>query len=371
MPVYDIDGNELTSAFDVNANALSSAFTVDGTEIPIEVEPDIPDIPVTPMSWSMSDEYKQQILDVLDYMKTYKRGHSSAYAICQFNDIHLNFSGNEPNFIDYNKGYKVLSAMLFLGDMTNNAYATQYTSSYNYMTGAQASNRLIGMGNHEYMSYNASQGNPETIYGQGINVDVTFMPTDNNALIYYYDDTKNNVRYILLDYFYILKSGNDSSHLLDDAQLNWLAGVMQSAGDKDIIIGAHSMLSPFLVLESGRTLSSTATLTNYQNLIDLIVAWKARGTYTVTVDGVSQTYSFANCTGEFVMYTTGHYHALGYGDFGFNMFTCPTMGTPYGGSHRGFTFYLIDKALKTLKVFQCSPALTTYLSYDYTYGGNL
>lgn len=361
--IYNVNGESIDAVYDVDGNSLLSAYTVDGVEIPM----DEPDIPVTPLSWDMSDGYKQQVLDVLDYMKTYKQEHPTAYALAQFNDVHITFSGNEPNFIDYNKGYKVLNYQMFLGDMVNASGVISYTNAVNFMAGAQASKRLVGMGNHEYMNYDASYGNPETLYGALINVDTVFMPTDNSALIYYHDDATLNVRFILLDYFYITKTHADSGHLLDMAQLNWLAGVLQSAGDKDIVIGAHSMLNPFLALESGRTLSSSATLVNYQNLIDLIVAYKARGTYTVTVDDVSHTYSFANCTGNFVMYTSGHYHALGYADFGFNMFTCPTLQTAYGGSHKGFTFYLIDKSLKTIRVFQCSAALSDYIYYDYSY----
>lgn len=358
MSIYDINGTELLHAFSVSGASAEPLYDVQGNEV-------FGENPVTPLTWNMTDNYKGQVTDALDYIKTYKQSHQSAYALCQFNDVHTNFDGNEPNFIDYNRGYSIIDRMLFVGDMVNTCNATQYANATAYMNGASESKKLVAMGNHEYGSYNSSVGNPETIYKAVINVSCTYKTND--VLIYYHDDSTHNVRYIVLDYFYQTKTLADSGHLLDMAQLEWLAGVLENSGSKDIIIVAHSMLSPFTGLESNQTLSSTATLTNYQNLIDLIVAYKNRSTYTVTVDGTSNSHSFASCTGDFVMYTTGHYHALGYGDFGFNMFTCPTLGTTYGGSHKGFVFYLIDKSNQSIKVIQCSSELSNYISFDYTY----
>lgn len=364
MAVYDKNGNPLTAVYDKSGTVLLQAYDKNGNPL-IEEEPYVP---VTPLSWDMSETYQTQVLSALNYIEAYKQNHSDSYSICQFNDTHTAFSGNEPNFVDYNRSRECINYMLFLGDLVNSASASSYADAVSWMQGAQACKRLVGMGNHEYYYYNSStHGNPETLYKAVINTSAKFMPNESDALIYYHDDPSINVRFILLDYFYITKSPYDDKHLLDDAQLNWLASVLETSGNKDIIIGAHSMLSPFLCLESQQTKSSTATLTNYQNLIDVIVAFKQRSTYSVTVDGVTHNYDFSSCTGDFVMYTTGHYHALGYGDFGFNMFTCPTFGTTYGGSHKGFVFYVIDKALKAIKVIQCSSQLTDYISFDYTY----
>lgn len=365
MAVYDISTQTLESIYDVTGNELAEAYDIDG----VEIFSDDPDIPVTPLTWNMSDNYKGQVLGVLEDISTYKNTHPNAYALCQFNDVHTYFSGNEPNFIDYNKGYKCLDYILFIGDMVNSSNATQYANAVNYMSGASASKKLVGMGNHEYGSYNASYGNPETLYKAIINVDCTYK--DSDVLIYYHDNSKHNVRFIALDYFYQTKTYADSGHLLDMAQLNWLASVLENSSNKDIILFAHTMLNPFVCLENDAELSSSATLQNYQNLIDVITAFIDRDTYSVTVDGQTYTHDFSDCTGDFVMYTTGHYHALGYADFGFNMFTCPSLGTPYGGSHRGITFYLIDKSLKTIKVTQCSSELSDSISFDYTYGGSV
>lgn len=360
MAIYNVAGLALDTAYGENGERILTAYNISGEEIPLT-----PDVPVTPLDWNMSSAYKAQVLDALDYIKGYKLSHPGSYALCQFNDVHTNFSGNEPNFLDYNKGYKVIDRMMFLGDMVNASNATQYANAVAYMSGASASKKLVAMGNHEYGSYSASNGNPETLYKAVINVDCTYKDSDN--LIYYHDDPDHNVRFIALDYFYQTKTVGDSGHLLDMGQLNWVATAMETAGNKDIILIAHSMLNPFLCLESQQTKSSSATLQNYQNLIDMVVAYKARTTFDVTVDGTTYTHDYSACNGSFVMYTTGHYHALGYGDFGFNMFTCPTLGTPYGGSHKGFVFYAIDKSLKTIKVIQCSSELTDYISFDYAY----
>lgn len=362
MALYSLDGKSVDNiVYNVIGDSFSQAYDVGGNEL---FDQDPPS-PVTPLSWNMSDTYKEQVLSALEYIRGYRRLHSGAYVLCQFNDVHTNFSGNEPNFIDYNKGYEVVDRMIFVGDMVNTSSASQYADAVSYMSGAQASKRLVMMGNHEYGSYSAANGNPETLYKSVINVPCVFKTDD--LLIYYHDDENNNVRFIALNYFYIKKTLADNGHLLDMDQLNWLADVLENSGNKDIIISAHSMLNPFLGLESGNTLSSSATLQNYQNLIDVIVVYKQRGTYSVTVDGVEYAHDFSECTGKFVMYTTGHYHALGYGDFGFNMFTCPTLGKPYGGSHRGFIFYLIDKANSAIKVIQCSSQLSNYISFDYSY----
>lgn len=225
------------------------------------------------------------------------------------------------------------------------------------------------MGNHEYRSYSSDNGNPEALYKAVINVGCTYY-TD-KALIYYHDDLEKNVRIITLDYFYLTRIYTDAGHRLDLDQARWLANVMESAGSKDIIIVAHSMINPFYVPFIDDTVSSSATLQNNDVLIDIINAFIDRGTYSIAVAGTSYSFNFASVTGDFIMYTTGHYHAFGHSnDDGFNMFTCPSLLNAYPlntASKKGFTFYLIDKTLKTIKAFVCSTDLTEYASFDYTY----
>lgn len=365
MAVYDINSNILDSIYDVSGNGLTEAYNIDGDEI-FSGEPDIP---VTPLTWDMSDNYKGQVLGVIDYIRSYKQSNPNSYALCQFNDVHLVFSGNEPNFIDYNRGYKVIDRMLFLGDMVDTSDSTQYSNAVAFMQGASASKKIVAMGNHEYRSYNASYGNPETLYKAVINVECTYKTND--VLIYYHDDTNKNIRFIALDYFYQTQTYTDSGHLLDLDQARWLAGVMESAGSKDIIIVAHSMLNPFTGAFTNAEHSSSATLQNKAELISIINAYKNRGTYSVTVDGNSYSFNYSSVTGNFIMYTTGHYHAMGHSNAdGFNMFTCPSLLNAYPlntASKKGFTFYLINRTLKTIKAFVCSTDLSAYASFDYTY----
>lgn len=360
MSLYDVDGNIITQAYNKDNQGISVAYDINGNEY--ELEP-----VVEPLSWNMSDNYKGQILDVLDDIKTYKQLHPTAYAINQYNDVHLQTSGNEPNFVDYNKGYKVIDYMIFAGDMVNSCVASQFDTAVAYMLGASVSKKLPVIGNHEYGSYNSSITSPEIRYKSIINVPCVFKQDD--LLIYYHDDLINNVRYIILNYNHTMKTVSDNGHRLDDAQFEWLASVLESAGSKDIILSAHAMLNPFIILEMDMERSWDATIPNQQDLVNCINAFQDRGTYTVTVDGVDYEHDFSNCTGNFVMYTCGHYHALGHGDFGFNMFTCPTLNSNTSlQSHKGITFYLIDKTLKTIKVTQCSSQLDESISFNYTYG---
>lgn len=358
---YNKDGDKMSVAYNVGGGELTRLFSVDGT--PIEIDEDIP---VTPMSWSMSGQYKSQVLSALEHIKAYRAGHPGSYAICQFNDVHEVFSGNEPNFIDYNKGYKVLSRMLFLGDMVDRAGADRFQNAVGYISGAQATPRIVGMGNHEYFYKTDATGNPEAIYKPLSTVDRIFF--DDDFLIFYSDDTANKVRYIILDYFWITQTGADSGHLVDAAQLNWCAAVMEGAGDMDIIICAHSMMNPFTAVMTGVERSSSATLQNQQMLCDLINAFKNRGTYTVTVNGVAYEHDFSRATGDFVMYTSGHYHVLGHTDRdGFNMFTCPARKGTSAGTQKGFTFYLIDKLQKSIEVIVCAVDFSEYASFAYSY----
>ena len=362
MAIYSIDGDTVNTVYDVSGESLTSVYDIAGEQYDLDIQ-------VTPREWSMSENYKGQVLDVLDYIADYKESNQNSYALCQFNDVHQTFSGEEPNFIDYNEGYKIIDRMLFVGDMVDTSNATQYANAVDFMEGASASKKIVAMGNHEYKSYNSSYGDPEALYKAVINVKATYKT--NSALIYYHDDRQNNIRFIVLDYFYQTQTYTDSGHLLDLDQAKWLAGVMESAGNKDIIIVAHSMLNPFTVAFTNTEQSSTATLQNNDKLIDIINAYIDRDTYSITVNGASYSFNFANVTGNFIMYTTGHYHALGHSDDdGFNMFTCPSLLNAYPlntASKKGFTFYLIDRTLKTIKAFVCSTDLTEYASFDYTY----
>ena len=66
--------------------------------------------------------------------------------------------------------------------------------------------------------------------------------------------------------------------------------------------------------------------------------------------------------------TSGHWHALGYSNKGFNMFTGPSLQyTNSSGQSIGFLFYIIDPGQKAIKVIMCSKNFTDFTAYDYTY----
>ena len=357
MAVYDIDGTLLNACYNGSGISLTNVYDVNGDEVSY-------DIPVEPQTWSMSNDYKTQIINALDEIQEYQAEHEGSYSICQFNDVHEVFSGNEPNFIDYNKGYKVLSRMLFLGDIVDLAGESRYQNAVSYMTGASASKRIIGIGNHEYG--HVGTFDPDSVYKAAMNVPATFI--DDSTIIFYHDDKKHNVRYIVLDYYYLSRTHADDGHILDARQLNWFASVLETAGSKDIIVAAHSMINPFYFANTEEQKSSSATIQDQQDIIDLIVAFKNRSTYSVTIDGVTHQHNFSACTGNFIMYTSGHYHALGHNDFGFHMFTCPSLSTAFGtGQYLGFTFYIINPAQKKIRVLSIRKEEQAYLTYDYTY----
>lgn len=358
MAIYDINGNDLEFVYSINNEELAVAYDIEGAEVYTA----IPDIPVTPMEWDMTLSYSEQIKSALNYIKSYEHANAGSYAFCQFNDVHEVYSANEPNFIDYNKGYKLLSRMLFVGDMVNNFTATTAVSSVAYMNGAQASRKLIGMGNHEY--FISGGPNPETIYKTANSSGVSYMSNETDSMVFYDDDLSNNVRYIFLDYYYITRSGADDKHLLDDNQLEWCASAMENSNGKDIIIAGHSELTPFNLIRTGEEKTATYGLQNQQNLKDLINAFIDRGTYSITIDGVIHTHDFSNCTGDFILYTSGHYHALGYKDFGFNMFTTPTL---LSNATNGFVIFIIDTTAKKIILMVLSKTLGQFELYDYTY----
>ena len=360
--IYSVSGEQLNSAYDKNGNALQSVYGVDGGEYTFGVPT------VTPLTWDMPDDYKNQILDTLDEIETYQNEHEGSYSICQFNDVHLGFSGNEPNFIDYNGGYNIISRMLFVGDMVDmyTSDPIQYTNAIAYMSGAQASKRIVCIGNHEYgSSYNPADGNPEILYN-ALNDKISAHYMRDDVIIFYSDNNVNNVRYIILNPFYITQKKDEHDHLLDDAQISWCASAMESAGDRDIIIVCHTVMNPFELLATQEEVTSSP-LQGQDKLVNLITAYKNRWTYSISVNNVTHNYDFSRCTGDFIMYTSGHYHIAGYfNKNGFNMITCPARIVRTAGLIRGITFYIIDPTLKKIKMIICSLD-DDRSTYEFTY----
>ena len=355
--IYDVNGSSVNTGYNVNGQVVGTLYDVNGNVLD-------DDPVVTPKNWGMTEAYKTQVLSALNYIRQYESSHNNSYAFCQFNDVHNNFSGYEPNFIDYNKGYKYLSAMLFMGDILDGYTQANVSATHEYVMSASVSHRLMAMGNHEYFgeTQSVTTGDCEGVYETYLDSSVVRMYPNEDAVIYYYDDTTNNVRYIILNPHYGGKTPN--SRTFDDAQVKWCAGVIQAAGSKDIIIGNHYYTVPFTCIESQEVVTSGSP-TTISKIVDLLTAFKNRTTYTIDGD----TFNFSSCTGNVVMLTSGHYHTFGHDNSdGFNMFTCANLGNAiWGNGHRGFTFFIVDKTLRTIKAIQCSTELTNYIDYDCTY----
>lgn len=340
--IYDINQTQLNSAYSISGSSLSTAYDISGNVVYTETPP----TPViNPMDYSnMPSNYRTNIESCLSAIDTYLTDHDSAYAIAQFNDTHQVFNQNEPNFLEYYRTFG-FSRMLFLGDQVDDYNQTKYTDALSYIRQSEITPKVVVMGNHEYgLNYVESTPNPTAYYQTAMSgMDNEYWYEDDaHGLIYYTDDIENNVRYIILDYYWTGKSQGSTD--LDADQLEWLASVLEDTTDMDIIICAHSPINPFILVDTGEEKSSSAVITNVNALKGVINAFIDRSTYTA-----STTHDYSSCTGDFIMYTCGHYHKPGYksSSYDFNMFTGPAM-TTYA-SIRGITFFIIDPDSKKIK----------------------
>ena len=314
------------------------------------------------MSWSgMTDTFKENVDTAMAYIDSYLSENENAYAISQLNDIHNTFSGNEPNYIDYHDsiGY---SRMLILGDIVNVYDEKQYNDAISYMEGAYKSNRIICMGNHEYGGYEDGDTLPIEWYRPLIDESCVWWNGDDSALTYYSDDDENNVRYMVTDSLHVTRVSAGVQQISLE-QIQWMASVMQSAGDKDIIIATHTPLGGFYLTtdDNKETKKITTTVTNNGTVTSVINAFQNRT--SVTVNGT--TYDFSPCTGKFIMYATGHWHESGYGDeLGYNTFTGSCIlqsGEP------GMSFYIIDRTQEKIIWLVCRKTENTPSIYEYAY----
>lgn len=362
MSIYNQYGTEQTDAYGISGVKLSQAYDIND-QLVLDSDPDIP---VIPAGWTMSESYKAQVLDAMDYIKAYLQDNDNAFAFAQFNDVHQTFGDNEPNFIDFNKGYKYLAHMMFLGDMTNLDTDTDVANLSAYINAASVSKKLMCIGNHDGY-YTGQATNPETLYKSLTYTDVTYKPSEEDALIYYYDDAVNGVRYIILNYYNTLKSGYPK---LDIAQAQWCASVMSAAGGMDIIIGAHGPLMPWTNVTDSTQSISQEYLPEQDTLVSIINAFQAKS--MITIGGT--TYDFSTCNGDFIMYTCGHWHCWGYGnDNGFNMFVGPSKNNPSSlntQKYVGFMFFIVDKASKQIINIMCNTTTDDYFTLTCSYDVN-
>lgn len=351
--IYDINGNSITNAFGVNGNVLNSVFDINGNEIVLSEE-------------QLSE---RPLLDsAMLYCDNYVKANSQAYAFPLITDVHLNFGEEEPKYIEQ-KYPNTWSRLLFLGDMTNNYVETDLDKAVSFMNGASNLNKLVAVGNHELGNWAGGDTLPQEWYKQCLD-ETSALWNGGDGLIYYSDDEENNVRYIVLDSCTPIYKASGVQLFTKD-ELEWCASVIETAGDKDIIICNHTMGSSFYLVTDTAKENSIAdtTITNNGTLWAIINAFISKGTYSVTDDnGTAHSHDFSQCTGEFVGYFTGHAHQIGFtNEIGFNKFTCPMLRKTYSGYPQAMSFFIIDKALQKIIWLVCDYSKETYDKYEYTY----
>lgn len=354
MSIFNINGQAVSKGYNVSGNAMSALFDINGNKLA--------------ESWDGLTEEVQTMLDsAMAYCADYISENPQAYAFPLITDAHQCFDGREPAYIEH-RYPTTWSRMLLLGDMTNNYVATELDKAVAFM-GDTSLNKIIAMGNHEFGSWAEGDTLPEEWYKPLLD-STSVLWGGGDGLIYYSDDTANNVRYIVLDSCTpIYKSSGVQKFTMN--QLEWCASVMESAGGKDIIICNHAIGSSFyLVTDTAKeTPKSDTTITNSGTLWAMINAFISKGTYSVTDDsGVSHSHDFSGTTGHFVGYFTGHYHHAGHTDApGFHKFTAPMLRTAYSGLPKGISFFVVDPVQRKIIWNVCWYADASIARYEYSY----
>lgn len=342
MSIFDIDGREIVKAYSLTA-PIYKAYSLDGTKVfddSSELEP---------MDWTgMAANFKTNIDNAAQMIQTELANSPNAFAFPVYTDVHTYFAWNEPNYVAYHWP-TLFSEFLFLGDMTNVYDETQLNNAVTYMNGARNQNMIVSMGNHEFGGFVVGTDElPRDWYKPLCPASCVFY--DDDGLTYYWDDEVNNVRFIMMDSNSTVKKQSGVQRF-DLGALSWMAGAMESAGSKSIIVMNHAIGSSFyLVTDTDKTdPKSGTTITNMPTFNNIVTAFKAKTSITVTAGGVASTYDFSNNTGYFIAYITGHYHNAGFTDSpGYNKFTCPAL-IRNKQAGRGMSFFVIDQVAKTIQ----------------------
>lgn len=358
MSIFDINGKTVTKGYDVFGNAVSALFDINGNRMT--------------ESWDdLTDEISTMLNTAMTYCADYIGENPQAYAFPLITDAHLTFDGNEPKYIEHCYP-NIWSRLLLLGDMVNNTSSyneTELDDAVSFMNGASKLNKLVAIGNHELGNWAEGDTLPEEWYKPLLDP-TSVLWGGGDGLIYYSDDTENNVRYIVLDSCTPTYTAN-GVQLFTMNQLEWCASVMESAGGKDIIICNHAMgQSYYLVTDTEKENSIAATtITNSGTLSAVINAFISKGAYSVTDDsGVAHSHDFSGTTGHFVGYFTGHAHQAGHTDApGFHKITAPMLKNTYSGYPQGMSFFIVDRTQKKIIWLICWYADASIATYEYSY----
>ena len=355
MSIFDISGNEITKGYNISGNTVSALFDISGNRLNV--------------SWDgVSIEIQTMLDTAMAYCADYISNNPQAYAFPVIADAHLDFKGNEPKYIEH-RYPDTWSKFVFLGDMTNAYDETQLNNAVAFMGGTTL-NKIVAMGNHEVGEWAEGDILPEEWYKTLLDP-ASVMWGGGDGLIYYSDDEVNNVRYIVLDSCTpIYKSSG--VQLFTKNQLEWCASVMESAGDKDIIICNHAMGTSFyLVSDTEKTTRIyDTTITNASTVFfPMVRAFIQKTSYQITDDdGVNHTHDFSAASGKLIGYFAGHYHNAGYtGEQGFHQFSNPTLGTASSRYLEGMSFFIVDRTQNKVVWLVCKYADATIATYEYSY----
>lgn len=354
MSVYNNDGVVLLTVYGLNGATLQSAYNIDGVNV-LDA--------LTPMDWTnIPQQYRTNINGAVAYAETYLENHSSAFAFPVLTDVHDKFY-NEPNYLLYNN-QGVFDKFLFLGDIANAYTDTQMDNAVAYMEQAKSVNVLALIGNHELGGYAENDTLPKAWYQPLIPSSAVVM-TGTDALVYYYDDSVNNVRFICLDSCTpIYKSSG--SQLLTKNELEFFASALDTAGNKTIILLNHSPGQSYTWIEDEAQTGSSTTVANLSvTMGGIISAYINRTSYTFTDDeSVSHTHDYSSASGDFVGLITGHEHRGGYSDAkGYNLFTLPS--SYYNDA--AMSIFVIDKSIKKLIWLVAYKNELSYGVHEYSY----
>lgn len=339
---------------------------------------DSTDEPEGRRDWSGIPESFWMAMDgSLDYIQDYVDAHPNSFAFPVITDVHANFSWNEPNYLAWSKP-DLFPVFLFLGDMTNGYIESQFEGAVDYMKGATGQKLIVSIGNHDFGGGNATdhpwvEGDklPKEWWIPLLESDCVFREGD-DTLTYYWDDVENKVRYIMMDSNSTMLRPN-GVQLFTMSNLNWLASVLESSGDNDIIVLNHAIGGGlYLVTDTEKTARKSSTgITNIEIFDSILLAYKEKASISLEVDGVSQEHDFSEASGDLIGYITGHYHNAGHNDSdGFNKWTCNAL-TRNGGqtrqSYKGLSFFIIDKDLHKVIFLVVRYQNPEYEVYEYNY----
>lgn len=366
MSVYNIEGTQLNAIYSVLGASLSTAYDIDATIVfSNEPTPPTPTPEIEPMDWSnMSATYKANIDDAIEYADTYLSNHANAYSFPVLTDVHDQLY-NEPNYVLYNHPGS-FDKFLFLGDIATAYSQTQMDNATDYMSEADVINILDLVGNHELGDWASGDPLPKTWYETLIPfASVKMQNTD--ALVYYFDDTTNNVRFICLDSCTPIYQSS-GTQLLTKNELEFFASALDSANGKDIILLNHAPgQNYYYVTDTEKeTAISTTSITNRSTLDSIINAFIDRNSVTFTDDSnVSHTHDYSSATGDFIGLIAGHTHHAGYNNAnGYNVFICPSS---YYNTDAGMSVFVIDKTLKKVIFLIGYKNNADYGLYEYAY----